>query len=77
MAVLMIQCAEVPVVCSTLMKPRLWPQLFRLDDREVRRQQVSTELGVQVDQLKTLPRALRQAAASGHTLCSVALCCTG
>lgn len=41
-------------------------QLFRLDDREVRRQQVSSQLGVDVEQLKTLPRALRQAAASGR-----------
>ena len=49
-------------------------QLFRLDDREVRRQQVSSQLGVDVEQLKTLPRALRQAAASGESAARASLC---
>ena len=40
-------------------------QLFRADDRTARRQQASAELGVDVDTLKTLPRAVRQAAAAG------------
>ena len=40
-------------------------QLFRTDDRLARRQQASAELGVDLEALKGLPRAVRQAAASG------------
>ena len=40
-------------------------QLFRADDRAARRHQASAELGVDVETLKSLPRAVRQAAAAG------------
>ncbi len=45
-------------------------QLFRTDDRLARRQQASAELGVGVEALRALPRAVRQAAASGTLRCN-------
>ena len=50
---------------DTNTKQRTAAQLFRADDRLARRQQASAELGVGVEALKSLPRAVRQAAASG------------